>query len=73
MIPLQKGATKPSSAGGPEDVFAFLLWLMQKPITKRRKKRLPKDARKFLRMMKALDAARLLQLARANAGIFMSA
>ena len=78
MIPLQGGAkpVSPKLGGGPQDVFTFLYWLMQKPIGKprfRKKRRLSKDQQKMLRLLRSLDAARLLQLARANAGIFMSA
>jgi hypothetical protein len=80
MIPLQTGAgppppPAPKLAGGPEDVFSFLYWLMQKPIGEmpRKKRRLSKNQQKMLRLLRSLDAARLLQLARANAGIFTSA
>ena len=77
MIPLQRGAARPApSAGGPEDVFGFLYWLMNQPTTRRPepvKPKLRKKTKRLLRLLKALDAARALQLARANAGIFMSA
>lgn len=74
MIPLQRGAQPPAVklGGGPEDVFAFLYWLMQRPIGKppfRKKRRLSKDQKKLLRLLRSLDSARLLQLARAKAAI----
>jgi len=82
MIPLQTAGQAPppppqALGGGPEDVFAFLYWLMQRPLKKRPSKpKLPlsRRTRRLLKLLKALDAARTLQLARAEAaGIFTSA
>jgi hypothetical protein len=72
MIPLQTGAqpTPPSLGGGPEDVFTFLYWLMQKPVGKRPTKRklpLSRKAKRLMRLLKSLDALRTLQLARDTA------
>jgi hypothetical protein len=66
MIPLQRKAGSPSLGGGPEDVGAFLYWLMNRPSRKRRTRRVVLSKRKtrLLRMLQALDAARTLQLAR---------
>jgi hypothetical protein len=66
MIPLQRKAGAPSLGGGPEDVGAFLYWLMNRPSRKRRTRRVVLSQRKarLLRMLQALDAARTLQLAR---------
>jgi hypothetical protein len=66
MIPLQRKAGPASLAGGPEDVGAFLYWLMNRPTRKRRTRRvvLSKKKMRLLRMLQVLDAARTLQLAR---------
>ena len=68
MIPLQKkpGTTPASLGGGPEDVGAFLYWLMNRPRKKRRVKRLVLSSKqkRFIKLLQALDAARMLQLAR---------
>jgi hypothetical protein len=66
MIPLQRKAGAPSLGGGPEDVGAFLYWLMNRPSRKRRTRRVVLSKRKtrLLRMLQVLDAARTLQLAR---------
>jgi hypothetical protein len=66
MIPLQRKAGAPSLGGGPEDVGAFLYWLMNRPARRRRTRKLvlPKKKRCLLKILQALDAARTLQLAR---------
>jgi len=70
MIPLQRSGAQPtpaaSLAGGPEDVGAFLYWLMNWPRKKRgtRKVVLPRKYQRVMRLLQALDAARTLQLAR---------
>ena len=70
MIPLQRSGAQPtpppSLAGGPEDVGAFLYWLMNRPRKKQgtRKVVLSRKYRQVLRLLQALDAARTLQLAR---------
>lgn len=75
MIPLQRKAVAPSSlGGGPEDVGAFLYWLMQQPPKRDRTTKLvlPKKKRRLLKVLQALDAARTLQLARQLGQFFMS-
>jgi len=70
MIPLQRSGAQPTPvaflAGGPEDVGAFLYWLMNWPRKKRgtRKVVLPRKYQRVMRLLQALDAARTLQLAR---------
>jgi hypothetical protein len=57
--------------GGPEDVFAFLLWIASRPRRRRRSRQigLTIDQKWVLRILRSIDAARMLQLARANAGM----
>ncbi len=70
MIPLQRSGAQPtpaaSLAGGPEDVGAFLYWLMNRSRKKRRSKTivLSRKYKRVLDLLKALDAARTLHLAR---------
>ncbi len=70
MIPLQRSGAQPtppaSLGGGPEDVGAFLYWLMNRPRKKRRTRKvvLPNQKKSLLKMLQALDAARTLRLAR---------
>jgi hypothetical protein len=70
MIPLQRSGAQPtpppSLGGGPEDVGAFLYWLMNRPRKKRttRKVLLSSKYQRVMKLLKALDAARTLQLAR---------
>jgi hypothetical protein len=66
MIPLQKKAGQPSLGGGPEDVGAFLYWLMNRPSRKSRARKLvlSKKYQRVMKLLQALDAARTLQLAR---------
>ena len=56
-------------------MFGYLYWLITHPTLPQPKPRifLKKRTKRMLRLLKALDAARTLQLARANAGIFTSA
>jgi hypothetical protein len=67
MIPLQRKPAAPASlGGGPEDVGVFLYWLMNRPMRKRRTRKLvlSKNKKRLLKVLQALDAARTLQLAR---------
>jgi hypothetical protein len=66
MIPLQRKAGASSLGGGPEDVGAFLYWLMNRPARKRRTRNLglPKNKKRLLRLLQSLDAIRTLQLSR---------
>ncbi len=70
MIPLQRAGVQPtpppSLSGGPEDVGAFLYWLLNRSRKKRRSKTtvLSRKYQRILDLLKALDAARTLHLAR---------
>jgi len=73
MIPLQiSGAQAPppppplSLGGGPEDLGAFLYWIMNQPKRKRRTRRaiLSRKLKRIANILDALDAVRTLQLAR---------
>jgi len=70
MIPLQRSGAQPtpppSLGGGPEDVEAFLYWLMNRSRKKRGtgKVVLSRKYQQVIRLLQALDAARTLQLAR---------
>jgi len=66
MIPLQKKPGQASLGGGPEDVGAFLYWVMNRSRKKRRTRKvvLSRKQKRVLSLLQALDAARMLQLAR---------
>jgi hypothetical protein len=66
MIPLQKKSGQASLGGGPEDVGAFLYWLMNRPRKKRRTRKpvLSRKQKRLLNLLQKLDAVRTLQLAR---------
>ena len=71
MIPLQTSGARPpppapSLGGGPEDIGAFLYWIMNQPKRKRRTRRvvLSWKLKRMANILDALDAVRTLQLAR---------
>ncbi|TMI12185.1 hypothetical protein E6H33_11025 [Candidatus Bathyarchaeota archaeon] len=69
MIPLQRTGAQPplppSLGGGPEDLGAFLYWLMNRRKKKRGTRKLvSRKYQRAMRLLQALDAARALELAR---------
>ena len=71
MIPLQTSGVQapppaPSLGGGPEDVGAYLYWVMNRPKRKQRTRRvvLSRKLKRMASILDALDAVRTLQLAR---------